>query len=414
MKTLKGEEPSTRKAATAVNRNSRPLRFYLLPAAALFVFIQSFSLLSPILLSLLMILLLSLAVDPLVARVRSLTGKRAAAAGIVAGCFVLLILVTGWAFFQPIKSSFSRLSQQLPSYWERVQKPLIRLENMAGLSEEKLQAEVAIEVQEVKSAAGLPPTPPAKNTEAEVKPAAPTNTIRTGLGQMIQTTVGKFTALAFSAVEIGVVLVTVFFGVTFTLMNPRPVFASIFSVVPEPHHAKATMIVRRIGKFMPNWAMATLLAMAMVGTLVFLLMWPLFGFVDALVLGLIAGVLEAIPYLGPILALTPALLFALGEGGTTPLWVLGIYAGVQFLENNVIAPLVMAGGMKLHPVAVMISMLLCVTVFGMLGLIIAAPMVAIINILHEELFRKRFLPNISDEDLDQMARSVLREKRSAE
>jgi predicted PurR-regulated permease PerM len=130
------------------------------------------------------------------------------------------------------------------------------------------------------------------------------------------------------------------------------------------------------------------------------------------VLGLIAAVFEAIPYLGPLLSAVPALLFALSEGGLTPLWVLLVYLGVQLLENNVITPLIMARSMKLHPVAVIFSMLLCVEVFGVLGVLIASPMVAFVEILHDEIFRKRFLPTTTDADLDRLARNALREKQS--
>jgi predicted PurR-regulated permease PerM len=70
---------------------------------------------------------------------------------------------------------------------------------------------------------------------------------------------------------------------------------------------------------------------------------PIFGFMDALVLGLIAGVLEAVPYMGPLLSAVPALLLTLGKGGMTPLWVFS-YVVVQFLENNVILPIIMARG----------------------------------------------------------------------
>jgi predicted PurR-regulated permease PerM len=133
---------------------------------------------------------------------------------------------------------------------------------------------------------------------------------------------------------------------------------------------------------------------------------------DALMLGLIAGVLEVIPFLGPLLAAVPALLLALGEGGMTPLWVLLAYLTVQVLENNVILPAIMARGMQLHPVAVVFSMLLCVVAFGVLGVLIAAPMVAIVGILHEELYRKRFLPSVTDADLDNLARMMLNEERS--
>ena len=227
---------------------------------------------------------------------------------------------------------------------------------------------------------------------------------------MLQGVAGSFTAVAFNAAQILVVLVTVFFGVTFTLMNPRPIFGAMFSLVPERHHDQTLTILQRIGKFVPGWAGATLLGMLTIGLLVFLLMWPIFGFMDALVLGLIAGVLEAVPYLGPLLSAVPALLLAVGKGGMTPLWVVLAYLAIQALENNVILPLIMARGMKLHPVAVIFSMLLCVAAFGVLGVLVAAPLVAIVDILHDELYRKRFLPTVTDADLDRLARKALHEK----
>jgi len=153
------------------------------------------------------------------------------------------------------------------------------------------------------------------------------------------------------------------------------------------------------------------LGMLTIGFLVFLLMWPIFGFMDALVLGLIAGVLEAVPFLGPILSALPALLLALGQGGMTPLWVLLTYAGVQALENNIILPFIMARGMKLYPLAVIFSMLLCVATFGVLGVLLAAPLVAIVRIVHDELYRKRFLPHVTDADLDHLAGLALHEIR---
>jgi len=204
--------------------------------------------------------------------------------------------------------------------------------------------------------------------------------------------------------------VTVFFGVIFMLMNPRPIIGAFFSFVPESQHDKATAIIDRICKFAPAWGGSTLAGMLTIGLLVFLLMWPLLGLMDALVLGLIAGLLESIPFLGPTLSTFPALLLAMGRGGMTPLWVLLAYVGVQALENNVILPMIMARGMKLHAVSVIFSMLICVTAFGMLGVLIAAPLLAIVSIFHEELYRKKFLPSVSDADLDRLARNVLHEK----
>ncbi|MHB1307634.1 MAG: AI-2E family transporter [Limisphaerales bacterium] len=417
----------------AISETERPtVLFYILLAAALLIFIQTFAVLSPILLSLLLILLISLAVNPVIARIRAWTGGRKGATALLALALVAVMALTGWAFYVPMKDSVTKLAEQLPDYLERLQKPLIKMEQQAVSSEKKLHAEVTSEIAQEEAGAGQseagPATPEAAPSKPEPEPEpaseprpelkveskSASGSIRSSLGGLLQGVFGRFTAVAFNAAQIMVVLVTVFFGVTFTLMNPRPIFGAMISLVPERHHDQALTIMQRIGTFVPGWAGATLLGMVTIGLLVFLLMWPIFGFMDALVLGLIAGVMEAVPFVGPLLSAVPALLLAAGEGGLTPLWVVLAYVVIQALEGNVIMPLIMARGMDLHPVSVMISMLLCVAAFGVLGVLVAAPVVAIVSILHDELYRKRFLPMVTDADLDQLARKALHEKVSAD
>ena len=387
----------------------RSIAFHVILGAVLFAVIQSFPLLSPILLSFLLVMLISLAVNPLISRMRAVRGGRKSATGLIVGALVMVIALTGWACFGPMQASVIKLSEQLPAYWERFQKPLIKMEQQAVLSEEKLQAEVTTEISRTATAQGQ------IEISRQIAEAAPSTTketgsLRSGLSEMFRGVVGRFTAVAFNTTQILIVLVTVFFGATFTLMNPRPIFRGIFSVVPERHHEQALVIVQRIGKFVPRWVGTTVLGMLTIGLLVFLLMWPIFGFMDALVLGLIAGLLESVPFLGPILSAIPAILFALGKGGMAPLWVLIAYIAVQALENNVITPFIMARGMKIHPLAVIFSMLLCVAAFGVLGVLVATPLVAVVNIVHDELYRKRFLPTITDADLDLLAKTALFEK----
>ncbi len=394
----------------ASGEKPRSIAFYVFLGAALFAFIQSYSLLSPILLSFLLVMLISLAVNPLISWIRSLTGGRKLPAGLVVVGFVAVLVLTGWAFFGPMKDSVENLSVQLPNYWERLQKPLIRMEQQAALTEEKLQAEVATERARTEMAEG--DTEVAQRITESTQPAIPEDdgSLRSGMSGMFRGVLGSFTAVAFNGTQMLVVMVTVFFGVTFTLMNPHPIIGAMFSLVPERHHDQALIIMQRIGKVVPSWAVATLAGMVAIGLLVFLFMWLILGFQDGLILGLIAGVMAAIPFLGPVLSAVPALLLSLGKGGMTPLWVLLAYLAVQALEGNVIQPFVMARGMRLHPVTVIFSMLLCVGAFGVMGVLVASPLVAIVNILHDELFRKRFLPTVTDADLDNMARKALREK----
>jgi predicted PurR-regulated permease PerM len=94
-----------------VGRHS--ILFYILLATALLIFIQSYHLLAPIILSFLLILLISLAINPVVARLRKLTGGRKMATGLVTAAFILLVGLTGWAFYIPISTSASNLVQRL-------------------------------------------------------------------------------------------------------------------------------------------------------------------------------------------------------------------------------------------------------------------------------------------------------------
>lgn len=388
------------------------IAFYVILGSALYALIQTFSLLSPIFLSFLLVLLISLAVNPLISRMRVLTGGRKISTGIISVALIALLVLLGWALFGPMKASVVNISEAIPGYWERLQKPLIKMEQEAVLFEKKLQAEVQTEIALDDSASGTKKVRHATPAPVPAKPVDDSKSLRSRLTEMFTGVLGSFTAVAFNGAQIFVVLVTVFFGVVFTLINPRPIFAAMFSLVPEQHHKQALIIMRRIGRFVPAWAGGTLLGMVTIGLLVFLLTWPIFGFMDALVLGLTAGVFEVIPFLGPIFSTVPAILLAISKGGMTLLWVALAYVAVQALENNVILPFIMARGMKVHPLAVIFSMLLCVAAFGVLGVLVAAPMVAIVSIVHDELYIKRYLPTVSDADLDRLARIALHERQS--
>lgn len=403
------------------SQEKRPflLAFHVVLAAALYAMIQAYSLLSAILLSFLLILLITLAVNPIIARLRTWTGGRKRATGIVLVGVLALSALAVWATVLPLKQAVTSLSKKVPTYWERLQKPLIKMEQQAVISEVKLQEEVSAEIvrgtPEKQGAVALPDTvEPPRVAETPPKSANGDRSIRSSLGEMVEGVFGQIKGAALNSTEMLIVLLTVFFGVIFSLMNPRPIFGALFSLVPERHHIRFLVIMQRIARFVPRWAMSVLISMLTIGSLFFLLMWPIFGFADAIMLGLIAFLLSVIPFLGPLLTLIPALLLAIGAGGMTPVWVLLAYAAVQALEGNVILPLIMSRGMNLHPVAVIFSMLLTVAAFGVLGVLIAAPLVAIAGILYEELYRKHFLPTVTDDDLDRLARAALLESRIVE
>ena len=387
-----------------LKRSSFPLYLTIIVAAV--AFLQTFTMLAPIYLSLLLIFFISLALNPVVNKLRSLTGGRNGATGLVVLVMFAVVILMSWAFYIPLTDSVSNLSKAIPGYWERLQRPLIKMEQHANQSEVRMQAEVTTEIAKASDTTDRDSNSTSQESE-DPKPSKTENSIRSSLAEMLRGVVGSLTKVAFNGAQIMVVLVTVFFGVIFTLLNPLPVMSFIFSLVPERHHGPMEIIMKKIGQFAPSWGGSTLAGMATIGLLVFVLMWPLLGLMDAMVLGLIAGLLESVPFVGPTLSTVPAILLAIGKGGMMPLWVLLAYVVVQALENNIIIPLIMAKGMKIHALAVIFSMLLCVSAFGVLGVLVAAPLVAVVNILHEEIYRKKFLPSVNDSDLDKLSRKVL-------
>jgi predicted PurR-regulated permease PerM len=390
------------------SRGSPPYSLVFL-AAGLYILIVSFKTLSPIILAFLLVVLLSIALNPLVSALRALIGDRTAAAALVLVFFLAIAGLSGWAFYTPIKKSTSQFFQRLPQYWERIQRPLLKLEEKAAVSEKRIKQEVRTEVvieEAIRTNnSAAPVTLPEKTTTTEQDEPTPKG--HPGMGQVMTNVGTAFKNFASNAATLLMVAITTFVGVIFTLLNPRPTVTLFFSFIPEQHHAKSLRVGRQIVEMLPRWALATLLGMLVIGLMVFLALWPLLGFQDALVLGLIAFVFEAVPFIGPLLAVVPAVLIAVGKGGLTPVWVLCIYAAIQMIENHFISPVIIGGRLKLQPVSVVFALLLAVAAFGVLGVLVAIPCLAIANILIDEIYRPRFLPNVSDDDLDSLAKKVL-------
>jgi predicted PurR-regulated permease PerM len=124
------------------------------------------------------------------------------------------------------------------------------------------------------------------------------------------------------------------------------------------------------------------------------------------VLGLIAGLLEVIPNIGPIIAALPAVLLALFQENTfmglSNFWyaalVTGMYLVVQQIENNLIVPRVMGRSLNLHPVLVLVGVVVGGSLGGVLGILLAAPTLATLKVIGRYIFYRIY-------DLDPFAES---------
>jgi predicted PurR-regulated permease PerM len=111
--------------------------------------------------------------------------------------------------------------------------------------------------------------------------------------------------------------------------------------------------------------------------------YVLIGLPNALALAALAGVLEIVPYFGPILGTVPALIMAVSGDPSQIIWVLAVAAVVQVLENNLLVPKIMDASVGVHPVVTLLAIVAFSAAFGTAGMILAIPLAAILQVIME-------------------------------
>jgi len=112
---------------------------------------------------------------------------------------------------------------------------------------------------------------------------------------------------------------------------------------------------------------------------------------EAFALGLIAGLLDFVPLIGPIVAAVPTLLLALSISPTTALWTGGLYLVVQQIEGNILSPLVQQRAVDLPPALLLFALLGFGSLFGAPGVILAAPLTVVVYVMVKRLYVREAL-----------------------
>lgn len=141
----------------------------------------------------------------------------------------------------------------------------------------------------------------------------------------------------------------------------------------------------KIKTALKRWLLGQALAMLAVGTLIGIGLW-LLGVPMALGLGVLAGILEFVPYIGPFLAAAPAVLIAFAQDPMLALYTLLLYWGVQQVENWALIPIIEKWSVALPPVLAILSLVIFGVLFGVPGVIVAAPLMIVVIILVQKLY----------------------------
>lgn len=160
-------------------------------------------------------------------------------------------------------------------------------------------------------------------------------------------------------------------------------FKKLAPVEYRPYIAK---ILKKMQNKMGQWLRAQLILGLIVGIGVYIGLKVL-GVEYALLLALIAGVLEIVPYLGPILSVVPAFLIGLAQSPVIGLSVLALYLFIQQIENNILVPKIMQRVTGLNPVISILALLVGLKAGGVAGAVLAIPLTMMGIVILEDLFR---------------------------
>ena len=180
-------------------------------------------------------------------------------------------------------------------------------------------------------------------------------------------------------------LVVVIFAGIYLATQPNFYRIGAIKLVPATRRKIAAEAMLESERALRLWLKGQAIAMVVVGLLTGLGLWAL-GMPSAFTLGLLAGVLEFIPFAGPIIAAIPAVLLALAVSPELALWVCLLYLAVQQFEGNLLTPLVQQYAVDLPGAVLLFSLIGFGSLFGTLGVILAAPLAVVTMVLVKRLY----------------------------
>ncbi len=202
-----------------------------------------------------------------------------------------------------------------------------------------------------------------------------TDQFTTVSGSFFQRTLGFFNGF----IEVVTVLVISFY----LLAEKNGMKNFVYTLVPKKYEAQALHLITRIQRKIGLWLLGQLILSVVMFALVFIAL-SLLGIKYALVLAMIAGFMELVPYLGPIIAAIPAVFFAFLQSPVLALVVIVLYIFFQKTEAYFLVPKIMQKTIGVSPLVILVAILIGFKVAGVFGILLSIPIVAAANVVIHE------------------------------
>lgn len=196
---------------------------------------------------------------------------------------------------------------------------------------------------------------------------------------------GRVTGVFSSVLDVVVNLLIVLMIAAYFAFRLGTYREGLVALVPPAREARARQVLSVIHYTLQRFLLGISGSMAINGILTGTGLW-LLGIPFAVPLGIIAGVMSFVPNIGPLVAGVPAVLIAVAQGPTQGIYVLLLYLAVQNIDGYVITPLIQQRAASIPPVLLIASQLLLAVTFGLLGLLLAVPLTAVVFVAVKMLY----------------------------
>jgi predicted PurR-regulated permease PerM len=200
-------------------------------------------------------------------------------------------------------------------------------------------------------------------------------------GSAVSTAAGVGLTAA-TVVSLGVV---VFISTIYLVIRPEPWVNGFVSLFPAGWRQRTREVLQTLYQTVQRWFLGQLAAMTFIGVF-WAISLSLIGVPFALLIGIFSGLISFIPYLGALISIAVPVLLALISDPFTVVWVILAFVIIQQIEGNILQPIVMSRAVDLHPALVVFAILVMGTLFGLIGVFLAVPLVAALQVLVRELW----------------------------
>lgn len=166
----------------------------------------------------------------------------------------------------------------------------------------------------------------------------------------------------------------------YMLKDYRLMKRAVWFLTPRKWRKNGTLILRDIDKSLGSYIRGQIFVCAVIGILSATLFW-VFEMKYPLLLGLIIGITNVIPYFGPIIGAIPAVIIAFTISVKMVIITIAIVLVLQFLEGNILSPLIVGKSLHMHPLIIMLSLFSGGEIGGIVGMILSVPIVAILKVV---------------------------------